>query len=129
MKRKLISPLFLIAALFSSTGQADSLKAIGIMMNFLLSSLNSGQFRAFAQTVRDKPSALTVAQEQPVIISVVYPGQQISDYWVRNIKAFEKRMDALGIRYQINQVFTRPNLDTRQQSVSLMEALKIRATI
>lgn len=75
-------------------------------------------------SVRQIPVPMTTAQHKPVTISVVYPGQQVSDYWVRNIKAFEMRMEELGIEYQINQVFTRPNLDTRQQSLSLMEALK-----
>lgn len=77
-----------------------------------------------AETVRNKPVPISVVQDKPVTISVVYPGQQISDYWVRNIKAFEKRMEELGIKYQLNQVFTRPNVDMRQQSLSLMEAIK-----
>ncbi|WP_165314213.1 autoinducer 2-binding periplasmic protein LuxP [Vibrio ziniensis] len=77
-----------------------------------------------SETVRNKPVSVSVVQEKPVTISVVYPGQQISDYWVRNIKAFERRMEELGIKYQLNQVFTRPNVDMRQQSLSLMEAIK-----
>lgn len=76
------------------------------------------------QTVRDAPQPLAIHQDRPVTISVVYPGQQISDYWVRNIKAFEMRMEKLGIQYHLNQVFTRPNADVRQQSLSLMEAVK-----
>ncbi|PMH43206.1 ABC transporter substrate-binding protein [Vibrio sp. 10N.286.49.B3] len=79
---------------------------------------------ALRQQVLGSPQLLTTQQTRPVTISVVYPGQQISDYWGRNIKAFEKRLDELGINYQINQVFTRPNLDARQQSLSLMEAIK-----
>lgn len=87
MKRKLISPLFLIAALFSSTGQADSLKGYWHYDEFLAEFPEQRPIsELFAQTVRDKPSALTVAQEQPVIISVVYPGQQISDYWFATSK-------------------------------------------
>ncbi|MGR5221560.1 autoinducer 2-binding periplasmic protein LuxP [Vibrio parahaemolyticus] len=76
------------------------------------------------QTVSLAPIPLSVQQPSPITISVVYPGQQLSDYWVRNIKAFESRMEELGIEYELNQVFTRPNIDTRQQSVSLMEAIK-----
>ncbi|EHA1124647.1 ABC transporter substrate-binding protein [Vibrio navarrensis] len=79
---------------------------------------------ALAQTVRNHPVPLKAYQAKPVRISVVFPGQQVSDYWVRNLSAFEKRMDKLQISYQINQVFTRPNADIKQQSVSLMEALK-----
>lgn len=77
-----------------------------------------------SEAVRDYPIPLTIKQTKPISISVVYPGQQISDYWIRNIKAFETRLDKLGIAYNINQVFTRPNVDTRQQSLSLLEAVK-----
>lgn len=80
--------------------------------------------KSLQKTVRNKPIPLSVEQDAPVTISVVYPGQQISDYWVRNIKAFEMRLEELGVKYQINQVFTRPNVDMRQQSLSLMEAVK-----
>ncbi len=78
---------------------------------------------ALAAAVRDDPVPIAL-KRHPLKISVVYPGQQISDYWIRNIDAFEKRLDKLNIDYQINQVFTRPNADIKQQSLSLMEALK-----
>ncbi len=74
--------------------------------------------------VRSDPIPIDVQQKEPVTISVIYPGKQVSDYWRRNITAFSKRMDELGIRYQINKVFTRPNVDIRQQSASLMEAIR-----
>ncbi|WP_394126158.1 substrate-binding domain-containing protein [Vibrio hepatarius] len=74
--------------------------------------------------VRRYPTPLAVQQQKPVTISVVYPGQQISDYWSRNIKAFETRLEKLGVSYSINQVFTRPNIDVRQQSLSLLEAVQ-----
>ncbi|MGR5206278.1 autoinducer 2-binding periplasmic protein LuxP [Vibrio sp. PNB23_22_7] len=79
---------------------------------------------ALSEAVRERPVHVTANQARPLKISVVYPGQQVSDYWVRNIKAFEKRLDKLNISYQINQVFTRPNADIKQQSLSLMEALE-----
>ncbi|MDN3611577.1 autoinducer 2-binding periplasmic protein LuxP [Vibrio ostreicida] len=79
---------------------------------------------ALSETVRKQPVPIAINQQDPVSIAVVYPGQQVSDYWVRNIRAFEARLDKLGIRYKINQVFTRPNLDIRQQSLSLLNAIK-----
>tara|TARA_Y100001956_G_C4125498_1_gene189820 strand:+ start:261 stop:1313 length:1053 start_codon:yes stop_codon:yes gene_type:complete len=74
--------------------------------------------------VRDYPIPVGIKQNEPISISVVYPGQQVSDYWSRNIKAFETRLEKLGISYKINQVFTRPNVDVRQQSLSLLEAIQ-----
>ncbi|MHA7230905.1 autoinducer 2-binding periplasmic protein LuxP [Vibrio campbellii] len=79
---------------------------------------------ALSEAVREQPVPLSKPTKRPLKISVVYPGQQVSDYWVRNIAAFEKRLDKLNINYQLNQVFTRPNADIKQQSLSLMEALK-----
>ncbi|MGD8110320.1 autoinducer 2-binding periplasmic protein LuxP [Vibrio sp. TRT 21S02] len=79
---------------------------------------------ALNESVRSAPKAMLKNQKKPITISVVYPGQQVSDYWVRNIKAFETRLEKLGISYNINQVFTRPNVDVRQQSLSLLEALQ-----
>ncbi|CAK4075766.1 autoinducer 2-binding periplasmic protein LuxP [Vibrio sp. 16] len=79
---------------------------------------------ALSDAVRDYPVPVSLTQSKPISISVVYPGQQVSDYWSRNIKAFETRLEKLGIRYSINQVFTRPNVDVRQQSLSLLEAIQ-----
>ncbi|PML51345.1 ABC transporter substrate-binding protein [Vibrio lentus] len=76
------------------------------------------------EAVQNPPVPLRKIQDEPITISVVYPGQQISDYWVRNIEAFEKRLDKLRINYQINQVFTRVNADITQQSISLQEAIE-----
>ncbi|MFA0014438.1 autoinducer 2-binding periplasmic protein LuxP [Vibrio lentus] len=76
------------------------------------------------EAVQNHPVPLRKTQDEPITISVVYPGQQISDYWVRNIEAFEKRLDRLRINYQINQVFTRVNADITQQSISLQEAIE-----
>lgn len=79
---------------------------------------------ALSDAVRKTSVPLNRVQKAPITISLVLPGQQISDYWVRNLKAFEMRLDELGVKYVINQVFTRPNVDERQQSLSLMQALK-----
>ncbi len=67
---------------------------------------------------------LAIEQQRPVSISVVYPGQQISDYWRRNLTAFEARLKELKIDYELKRVFTRPNTDLRQQSQSMMEAVQ-----
>lgn len=77
-----------------------------------------------AQAVRSDPIPITKRQNQPITISVIYPGQQISDYWVRNLKAFELRLKELGIDYKLYKVFIRPSHDDRQQSRSLLKALE-----
>ncbi|MDG3085218.1 substrate-binding domain-containing protein [Vibrio hannami] len=79
--------------------------------------------QAFDEVVRSESVPISTANDDSVTISVVYPGEQVSDYWRRNIKAFELRLKELNINYELVQVFTRPNADTRQQSISLNNAL------
>lgn len=74
--------------------------------------------------INSAPIPLTASQTKPIIVSVVYPGEQVSDYWRRNIKAFEERLKELNVSYQLEKVFTRPNADARQQNLSLNEALE-----
>ncbi len=80
-----------------------------------------------AGVVNSAPVPLSVKQKQVVNISVIYPGEQVSDYWRRNIVAFRKRMDELSIDYRITQIFTRPNADIDQQSQFLNDALSSHA--
>jgi len=77
-----------------------------------------------AKVIDSDPVPIGVPQPESIHISVVYPGEQESDYWRRNIRAFEARLNELKIRYTLKQVFTRPNVDARQQNLSLNNALK-----
>ena len=79
--------------------------------------------QALSEVVREPPTVTTRTLDKPLKIAVVYPGQQISDYWTRNIKAFRMRLDMLKVNYTIDSVFTRPNIDVRAQARSLMQAL------
>lgn len=128
MGKSTLIPLFVIASTASSLVAADSTQILNGYWQYgeylKANPIQNRLTNELAQAVRDKPTPLNVKQKKPVTISVVYPGQQVSDYWVRNIKAFESRLDELNIRYNINQVFTRPNLDFRQQSMSLLEAIE-----
>ncbi|WP_413283240.1 substrate-binding domain-containing protein [Vibrio sp. MA40-2] len=76
-----------------------------------------------ARIIKQPSSPIAIMQKQPVDISVIYPGEQESDYWRRNMRAFEARLKELNIQYVLKQVFTRPNLDARQQNLSLNNAL------
>lgn len=125
MRKSLLLSLMSIAG-FSPVAQATQvLNGYWAYQDFLEQFPEQKQLtEQLSKAVRDRPTPLSVSQKRPLRISVVYPGQQVSDYWVRNIDAFEQRLDKLNINYQINQVFTRPNSDVKQQSLSLMEALK-----
>ncbi|MDB1126177.1 autoinducer 2-binding periplasmic protein LuxP [Vibrio algarum] len=75
-------------------------------------------------SVGKPPVPLELVQQEPVRISVLYPGEQESDYWRRNILAFERRLNELGIKYSLEQIFTKPNAEARDQNLFLNSALK-----
>ncbi|WP_372378832.1 autoinducer 2-binding periplasmic protein LuxP [Vibrio natriegens] len=125
MKKELIFSLVLVAGIAPAAHPSQVLNGYWEYQEFLKEFPEQRQLtNALAEAVREKPIPVTSDKKRELKISVVYPGQQISDYWIRNIDAFEKRLDKLNINYQLNQVFTRPNADIKQQSLSLMEALK-----
>ncbi len=62
-------------------------------------------------------------QKHPVKIAFVYPGQQESDYWRRSILSFTRRMDEIGLEYEISEYFTKANIELRKQEKQLQLAL------
>ncbi|RYU68467.1 ABC transporter substrate-binding protein [Aliivibrio finisterrensis] len=79
---------------------------------------------SLADTVKEAPIPLSVQQDKPVNISFIYPGEQASDYWKRNLIAFEARLQALNIDYELTPVSTRLNVDFKEQSCSLYNAIE-----
>ncbi|WP_434361147.1 autoinducer 2-binding periplasmic protein LuxP [Parasalinivibrio latis] len=117
--------LILLSTLFSVANATVSLPGFWSYDEYLNAFPEQRKLTAnLKQIVRSSPVPLATQKIDPVKISVVYPGEQISDYWRRNIKAFERRMKELRIPYTISSVFTKPNGDMREQSASLFKALK-----
>ncbi|PQJ88589.1 substrate-binding domain-containing protein [Aliivibrio sifiae] len=73
--------------------------------------------------VKIDPVPLSIKQDKPIKISFIYPGEQASDYWVRNLIALESRLKALNIKYELTTVSTRLNIDFKEQSRSLYNAI------
>jgi len=63
-------------------------------------------------------------QNQKVRISLVYPGKQLTDYWIRSKVSFEKRLKELNINYDLVLHFTKPHIEIKEQSKFLMTAIK-----
>jgi autoinducer 2-binding protein LuxP len=66
-----------------------------------------------------------VAVKKPldtVKIAVLYPGEQLTDYWRRTQKAFEARLDAIGVNYKIKSYFVDENdaLTMREMMLRLL---------
>ncbi len=66
---------------------------------------------------RDKPV------ERAVRVAVVYPGNQVSDYWRRSVQAFEARMQELFLPYRLESFFSRPGANPELQEQQIVDAL------
>lgn len=80
--------------------------------------------KQMAVRIYAEPQPLSKNQDKPIQIDVVFPGEQLSDYWWRNLKALKLRLQELGIEYQLNQYSFRPSLDFRMESESFQQVLK-----
>ncbi|MCE2573125.1 substrate-binding domain-containing protein [Motilimonas eburnea] len=69
----------------------------------------------FDKLVQGPGQPLSVKQQAPLRIFVVYPGHQVSDYWRRSIASLTGRLDELNIQYQIYNHHTRPSVALEQQ--------------
>ncbi|MGM0622845.1 MAG: substrate-binding domain-containing protein [Campylobacterota bacterium] len=73
------------------------------------------------QVAGDSPKK--VRHDKKVRIAILYPGGQITDYWRRSQKAFEGRMQKLGINYKIDAHFIDEN-NVKQLQQSLAQILQ-----
>ena len=78
----------------------------------------------FKNIVKNLPIALKSKQEKPVKIVIVYPGRQVSDYWRRSKVSFQKRLDELGIKYEMKDYFTKPAVEIKEQAKQILSAIK-----
>lgn len=74
----------------------------------------------FSETIRK--DAIKVKSNKEVKIAVIYPGIQLSDYWVRSVSSFKKRMNKIGIKYVIKEYFTQIG-QHRKQTADIKKAL------
>lgn len=77
----------------------------------------------FIEQIRNEPVKISEKNKEIKIV-MVYPGNQISDYWRRSKVSFEKRLDALGINYELVNYFTKPGIQIKEQSKQLLKAIK-----
>ena len=77
----------------------------------------------FIEVIHEKGKPL-LKQNKKVKIVMVYPGNQISDYWRKSKLSLEKRLDELNINYELINFFTKPAVEIKEQSKHLLKALK-----
>lgn len=116
----------LIIGLFSSfVMAADSLQDYWELNEFLITHPEQIQLsKTFSAQVQLPAQPQRIKIKRPLKVAVIYPAEQVSDYWRRNISAFESRMAELAIPYQLEPFFTKPSLEPREQSRHLFDALK-----
>lgn len=78
----------------------------------------------FIQQVSQEAVKLSLTHDRVQKIVMVYPGNQISDYWRRSKISFEKRLQELNIKYELIDYFTKPGLEIRIQAKQLISAIK-----
>jgi len=78
---------------------------------------------AFSRTVKGPGRAAHVKQMRPVKIVMIYPGLQVSDYWRRSVSSFRARMRELGLKFVLEDHFTKPGTGIREQSLLIGEAM------
>ena len=80
-------------------------------------------FEKFSKVVSKNGKRIDLKQNKPVKIYMVYPGQQVSDYWRRSKTSFEARLKEIGIKYELNDYFTKPGTEIGKQANALFKAL------
>lgn len=78
----------------------------------------------FTTRVQAEPQPLETPPALPVRIAIVYPAKQVSDYWRRNITAFEARMQALNIPYTLQTHLSAPSGEAQLQAQHIALALR-----
>lgn len=75
--------------------------------------------RSFDTIVSSPSSPLSKPQDKKIKIALIYPGLQISDYWQRSLASFEKRLQELGVAYELSARFTPPdtNIDAQLEHI------------
>lgn len=74
--------------------------------------------------VRANPVPIEYEQSRPIRIGLVYPSHQSSSYWTNNEKAFRKRLQQLGMRYELRARYTTPSTELGEQVAQIHELLQ-----
>ena len=77
----------------------------------------------FIKIVHNNAIPIEKYKNNPIKIYMIYPGNQVSDYWRRSKKSFEARLNELGIKYELIDIFTKPSVEINKQINGLVSAI------
>ncbi len=66
-----------------------------------------GALEALQNSTGGTAVPLSVAQDKPLQIALIYPSADTSDFWARNYLALTKRLDEIGIEYETREFASR----------------------
>lgn len=123
LKNSFLLIIIVISALCSNLTSASASAYFTFEEVVKLHPEQSAVVKNFKTVVDAKGKAIAAnVQKTPVRIAFIYPGDQVSDYWKRSVLSFTKRMDEIGLRYEIQNYFSQSG-DIRLQEGQLREAL------
>ena len=115
---------FLIAIFWQSMTVSASEDYIRVQNYISQHPEQAALMETFAERVRAEAAPINGKQQRPTRIAILYPGLQSSDYWRRSLSSFERRLEAIGLNYELKTFLSRPSVDAPLQSQQLNEALQ-----
>ncbi len=119
MKRLVLSTFCCFLLSLSSYSQTNDFYTIDEFLK--VNPEQDQKMKVFSEMIRSKPNKAKTTKK--IKIAVIYPGIQLSDYWVRSLKSFKLRLDELGINYELKEYFTQVG-QHRKQTADIKNALK-----
>ncbi|MGA1932861.1 substrate-binding domain-containing protein [Arcobacter sp. YIC-464] len=120
MKKSIIKLILLMATITFLNAESSKYFDIDEYIEFT----NQEQITKDFIDVIQKDAVKIKQENKKVKIVLVYPGKQLTDYWMKSKISFEKRLDELGLNYELVLHFTKPHIETRVQSKLLLQAIK-----
>jgi len=83
------------------------------------------KMQAFEEQVqKDTPPKYTPISKDFVRIVVVFPGNQVSDYWRRALRSMEARLDQANVKYTTKALFADSKKELRKQELYIYDELR-----
>jgi len=121
--KKLILLVFLTTFSFNAYCD-DALKYYTIDEYFRMYPQQKELSEIFADRVSQKAEKMKMRQKKAIKLAVVYPAIQQSNYWRDSVTSIEKRLQDIGIRYEMLKYYSRPSGDYRLQAMQISEVAK-----
>ncbi|PIK16695.1 substrate-binding domain-containing protein [Halobacteriovorax sp. JY17] len=80
--------------------------------------------RSFKELVENAAQEISIKQVKKTKIVMIYPEDQVSDYWRRNIMALKKRLIESKVAFELEVIPTPTGGNIKKESAKILEAIK-----